>query len=159
MIQFILYLCLRISSDGLDECCVCLDDPVHPVSLPCGHTFCFLCAKGLVLTDRSQSPLCSLCRRPFSPDYLESAKVLDQVTKDLNETPPLIAQQNSWQWFYEGRKGWWRFEERNCEEIEENYGKGVQQFVVNPVLSLSRGYSSLWLTLYYLYLGGTAVCG
>ena len=24
---------------------VCLDPPVHPVSLPCGHIFCYLCAK------------------------------------------------------------------------------------------------------------------
>ena len=28
-----------------EECCVCLDPPLHPVTLPCGHTFCFLCAK------------------------------------------------------------------------------------------------------------------
>ena len=28
-----------------DECPVCLDPPLHPVTLPCGHIFCFLCAK------------------------------------------------------------------------------------------------------------------
>ena len=28
-----------------EECPVCLDPPVHPVTLPCGHRFCFLCAK------------------------------------------------------------------------------------------------------------------
>ena len=28
-----------------DECSVCLDPPLHPVTLPCGHVFCFLCAK------------------------------------------------------------------------------------------------------------------
>ena len=28
-----------------EECSVCLDPPVHPVTLPCGHVFCFLCAK------------------------------------------------------------------------------------------------------------------
>ena len=30
-----------------DECSVCLDDPVHPVTLPCSHVFCYLCGKGL----------------------------------------------------------------------------------------------------------------
>ena len=28
-----------------EECSVCLDPPVHPVTLPCGHVFCYLCAK------------------------------------------------------------------------------------------------------------------
>ena len=28
-----------------DECSVCLDPPLHPVTLPCGHVFCYLCAK------------------------------------------------------------------------------------------------------------------
>lgn len=28
-----------------DECSVCLEPPLHPVTLPCGHVFCFLCAK------------------------------------------------------------------------------------------------------------------
>ena len=28
-----------------DECSVCLEPPLHPVTLPCGHMFCFLCAK------------------------------------------------------------------------------------------------------------------
>ena len=30
--------------DG-DECSVCLDPPLHPVTLPCGHVNCFTCAK------------------------------------------------------------------------------------------------------------------
>ena len=46
-----------------DECSVCLELPVHPVSLPCSHTYCFLCAKGLA---ESGNPKCSLCRRPIA---------------------------------------------------------------------------------------------
>ena len=28
------------------------------------------------------------------------------------------------QWFYEGRNGWWKFERRNSEEIEEAFRRG-----------------------------------
>ena len=33
-----------------DECPVCLDPPLHSVTLPCGHIFCFLCAKASLNT-------------------------------------------------------------------------------------------------------------
>ena len=33
-----------------DECSVCLDLPVHPVTLPCNHIFCYLCAKVTIRT-------------------------------------------------------------------------------------------------------------
>ena len=31
-----------------DSCPICYDKPLHPVTLPCGHVYCFLCGKGLV---------------------------------------------------------------------------------------------------------------
>ena len=50
--------------DPADVCAVCLDDPVHPVTLPCTHVFCFLCCKGLTEGGNNE---CSLCRQviPF----------------------------------------------------------------------------------------------
>merc|ERR1719192_2176055 len=87
-----------------DECSICLDPPVHPVSLPCGHIFCYLCAKDL-----------------------ESAEVLSKASQELSDTPPLDAADPQWQWFYEGRNGWWRFESRNNEELEEAFTRGQQQ--------------------------------
>ena len=42
--------------------------------------------------------------------------------------------------FFQGRKGWWRFEERNCEEIEENYGK------VNFIFKNNSFQSAFWFT-------------
>ena len=42
---------------------MCLDPPVHEIELECGHTYCFLCAKGLA---ESGNPKCSLCRRPIA---------------------------------------------------------------------------------------------
>ena len=37
--------------DEEDVCPICLDKPVHPVKLECGHEFCYLCAKGLTSND------------------------------------------------------------------------------------------------------------
>ena len=51
-----------------------------------------------------------------------------QASLDLNDTPPLLADEEEWQWFYEGRNGWWRFEERNNEELEENFSLGQKMF-------------------------------
>jgi len=110
-----------------DECSVCLDPPVHPVTLPCTHVFCYLCAKGLT-RQAGQLASCSLCRKDIPHGYLESAQVLAKASLDLNDTPPLLADEEEWQWFYEGRNGWWRFEERNNEELEENFSAGHNMF-------------------------------
>ena len=32
-----------------------------------------------------------------------------------------------WSWYYEGRNGWWRFEERNSEELETEFRRGGGQ--------------------------------
>jgi len=109
-----------------DECSVCLDPPVHPVSLPCGHIFCYLCAKGLG-AGLGTAKLCSLCRRPIPHGFLESAEVLAKASQELNDTPPVDAADLQWQWFYEGRNGWWRFESRNNDDLEEAFSEGKQQ--------------------------------
>merc|ERR1712032_1454397 len=116
---------------GGDECSVCLDPPVHPVSLPCGHIFCYLCAKGLG-AGFGAAKLCSLCRRPIPTGFLESAEVLSKASQELNDTPPVDATEQQWQWFYEGRNGWWRFESRNNEDLEEAFRGGKQQDQERP---------------------------
>eukprot|EP00092_Neocalanus_flemingeri_P053809 GFUD01063310.1.p1 GENE.GFUD01063310.1~~GFUD01063310.1.p1 ORF type:complete len:345 (+),score=120.45 GFUD01063310.1:87-1121(+) len=110
-----------------DECSVCLDLPVHPVTLPCQHIFCYLCAKGLTRQAGCLAS-CSLCRSDIPAGYLECAQVLAKTSMEMNDTPPLLADEEEWQWFYEGRKGWWRFEERNNEELEENFTSGQKVF-------------------------------
>lgn len=111
-----------------DECSVCLDPPVHPVKLPCSHIFCYLCAKGLVRSDCVTS-ICSMCRQDIPVGFLESAAVLRKASQELNDTPPLESTgPEDWQWFYEGKNGWWRFETRNNDELEENLRTGNQQF-------------------------------
>jgi E3 ubiquitin-protein ligase RNF146 len=122
------------SEEDETVCSICLDPPVHPVKLPCSHMYCYLCAKGLVLCDRFQvAPQCSLCRQDFQPSHLESSLVLQEASSALNNTPPIdvaAADQDYdiWQWFYQGNKGWWRFEERNNEDLEKSYLQGEQRF-------------------------------
>ena len=40
------------------ECSVCLQPFSNPVKLPCGHSFCFLCVKGVATNNHN----CALCR-------------------------------------------------------------------------------------------------
>jgi len=70
-----------------DECAVCLDEPVHPVTLPCSHIFCYLCAKGLTRQTGSLAT-CSLCRNSIPGGYLESAHVLAKASLDLDDLFP-----------------------------------------------------------------------
>lgn len=103
-------------------CSVCLDPPVHPVDLPCGHTFCYLCAKGL---NASDTPNCSLCRAPIPRGYLKQA---DQIRRSRSDFEGCLSGVNNWQWFYEGRNGWWKFEQRHNEDIEASYMENADRF-------------------------------
>lgn len=111
--------------DG-DECSVCLDPPLHPVTLPCGHVNCFTCAKGL--TRQRSSALCSLCRQTIPLNFLDDSQVISEALKDVvKDAEEDEEDQQQWSWFYQGRNGWWRFEERNSEEIEETFMRGARQ--------------------------------
>ena len=109
-----------------DECPVCLDPPVHGIQLECKHTFCFLCAKGLV---ESGNASCSLCRKPIPPDYFKNPALLKRSSIGTLAEAASTSNEGERQlhWFYEGRNGWWRFEERNSLELETLYQEGHQQ--------------------------------
>ena len=89
------------------DCPVCIQPCVHPVKLPCGHIFCFLCMKGVAMRNRT----CALCRQPIPPSYLNNPELVDK--SDLDHVPDEV------KWFYEGRNhGWWQFEARMEKDIE-----------------------------------------
>ena len=70
---------------------------------------------------------CSLCRQVIPDSFLDSSQVisgaLDDVDTHLSSSDP---QPQTWSWFYEGRNGWWRFEERCNEDLETTFLSGKQ---------------------------------
>lgn len=107
------------SGDPTIECSVCLQPSIYPVQLPCRHIFCFLCVKGVA----NRSKKCALCRQEIPADFF--AKPVLVRTEDLDKT---IKFDNEYQWFYEGRNGWWKYDDRTSQEIESRHKTGEKLF-------------------------------
>ncbi|CAH2039618.1 unnamed protein product, partial [Iphiclides podalirius] len=99
------------------NCAVCLQNYEHPTKLPCGHIFCFLCAKGVALHNRT----CAMCRNVIPSDYLNNPVVLTQDKK------PEENHNQDYQWYYEGGNGWWKYDKRSNTYLEETYSKGEKE--------------------------------
>lgn len=114
--------------DHNPDCPVCLQSCFYPVKLPCGHIFCFLCIKGVVL----RSKRCALCRHSLSVDYLENPtliKVVEEVHKDEKalKSKEKTCDENDadeFVWYYEGRNGWWSYDEKTSPEVEKAFKSG-----------------------------------
>ncbi|XP_033738259.1 E3 ubiquitin-protein ligase rnf146-like [Pecten maximus] len=105
--------------DTIIECSVCLQPSIHPVQLPCQHIFCFLCVKGAA----HRSKRCALCRQEIVPDFFQKPKLIRQ--QDLEKT---ITFDDKYQWFYEGRNGWWQYDDRTSQELELKHKNGDKLF-------------------------------
>jgi len=106
--------------DSGTECAVCLQQCVYPVQLPCKHIFCFLCVKGVT----TQSKRCAMCRREIPEDYLLNPDLLSKVDLELEGEKGFEDAGECWQWFYEGRNGWWVYDERTSQEVEMHFKSG-----------------------------------
>ncbi|XP_023022868.1 E3 ubiquitin-protein ligase rnf146 isoform X1 [Leptinotarsa decemlineata] len=97
------------------ECAVCLQRCIHPAQLPCGHIFCFLCVKGFA----NQNKKCAMCRQEIPKDFIDQPNLLEfSIPLENSE-----GVENDFQWFYEGRNGWWQYDERTSKDLEESYKK------------------------------------
>lgn len=105
------------------ECPVCLQTCIHPARLPCGHIFCFLCVKGVTFKNRR----CAMCRRDIPPSYLEHPQLVNGLREVEKAAKPKTTEDGTgtpdFQWYYEGRNGWWQYDERTSQELEESYQK------------------------------------
>ncbi|CAH1253792.1 RNF146 [Branchiostoma lanceolatum] len=102
--------------DTIPECAVCLQTCVQPVRLPCTHIFCYLCVKGVA----NQSKRCALCRQEIPVEYLERPELVKPVKVAEEEEEE---EEEVYCWFYEGRNGWWQYDERTNAELEDAYTK------------------------------------
>ncbi|CAJ1077174.1 E3 ubiquitin-protein ligase rnf146-like [Xyrichtys novacula] len=114
------------SSPPTPECAICLQSCIHPVRLPCCHVFCFLCVKGASW----HSKRCALCRQEIPEDFLERPVLLSP--EELKAAAAGGSQgvgtgggsRGDFAWYYEGRNGWWQYDERTSRELEEAFSKG-----------------------------------
>lgn len=116
------------------DCPVCLQSCFYPVKLPCGHIFCFLCIKGVVLRSRK----CALCRHSVTVDYLENPTLIKVVDKDNKESKASKADvkhvedddPQEFGWYYEGRNGWWAYDEKTSTEVEKAFKNGQRTCIL-----------------------------
>ncbi|XP_060908275.1 E3 ubiquitin-protein ligase rnf146-like [Labrus mixtus] len=112
------------SSNPTSECAICLQSCIHPVQLPCCHVFCFLCVKGASW----HSKRCALCRQEIPEDFLERPVLLSP--EELKAAAAGASRGvgtgvgGDFAWYYEGRNGWWQYDERTSRELEEAFSKG-----------------------------------
>ncbi|XP_022700972.1 uncharacterized protein LOC111267172 isoform X2 [Varroa jacobsoni] len=110
----------QVSNSSTDnDCPVCLQPFSHPIKLPCSHVFCYLCAKGFA----SQHGRCAFCRATIPPGYME----LPVLVPEQHHYRPKSNVDSKFVWYYEGRNGWWQFEERHSDEIEEALHRGESE--------------------------------
>lgn len=121
-------------SEDDNECAVCCQEITYKTTLPdCGHSFCFLCIKGVAL----RKGACPMCRKEISgemfkdPKLVQPAKPRSKVAEVAESSEARTSAENGddekeeGHWFYEGRRhGWWRYERRHELEIEKAYLSG-----------------------------------
>jgi len=105
--------------ENVIECAVCLQSCIHPVKLPCSHIFCYLCVKGVAF----QSRRCAMCRQEIPADFLLHPQLIDRAQLEKETTLD-----DGYQWFYEGRNGWWQYDDRTAAALEDKYREGEKIF-------------------------------
>ncbi|WAR24179.1 RN146-like protein [Mya arenaria] len=103
------------------ECPVCLQCASFRVQLPCKHIFCFLCVKGFA----NRNKRCALCRQDIPSDFFKDPKL---VCEDEIKEKSMYIFDEGYQWFYEGRNGWWQYDDKTSGELEVRYKKGDKKF-------------------------------
>ncbi|KAJ8683637.1 hypothetical protein QAD02_019429 [Eretmocerus hayati] len=115
------------NSSSVPECAVCLQPCIHPARLPCNHVFCYLCIKGVA----NQSKRCPMCRNEIPADFLERPQLLEVVEPPVQKEESTSVEEpgsEEWQWFYQGREGWWQYDERTSIELETAHKQGLRTY-------------------------------
>ena len=106
-------------SSGNDECSICMETPELKWTLPCNHSFCYLCLKGAI---ESNSSGCPMCRGPIPNDVYENAKMKDMGAPDIE------IEDVDYRWLYSGRSnGWWAYSDTHNRIIEAAFKSFLQE--------------------------------
>lgn len=77
-----------------------------------------------------RSRKCAICRQTISADYFEKptlVKVTDNVQTAKTQPKENTAQdedKSEYLWYYEGRNGWWQYDDKTSKEIETSFKSG-----------------------------------
>ena len=66
-----------------------------------------------------------MCRQEIPADFFSDPKLLRK--EEVSEKSKTIFDEG-FQWFYEGRNGWWQYDERTSLELENKYKEGKRLF-------------------------------
>lgn len=100
------------SCESVTECAICLQECVHAVRLMCNHIFCYLCIKGAA----NQSNRCAVCRQQIPNNYFQNPILIDGI-----DSKDMALFDDQFQWLYEGRNGWWLYDMRTSQDIEDAF--------------------------------------
>lgn len=106
------------------KCPICLEALNLPLSLTCGHTFCFLCIKGVSETHKvspykedDDDPACPICRAPVNTDIVDKATMTN-----INQSSHSTVSDGTTVWMYAClNSGWWMYDMLTSSQIESMY--------------------------------------
>ena len=105
-------------------CPICQDKIFHPITLPCGHSFCYLCIKGVY----ARHGTCAMCRESIpdnciiKPNAIIDSKAMIVTTEEHEQL---------YHWMYEAKNGgWWLYEERISTEMEASFSTGKKEISI-----------------------------
>ena len=107
------------------ECAICLEPCMQPIKLPCNHIFCFLCIKGITFNHHQH--VCPMCRCEIEQKYVDNPSLIAVNLEHKNLKRPSSDNEQKFQWFYSGAKGWWEYDERTALDIDRAYDVFVSQ--------------------------------
>ena len=86
-----------------------------------------------------------MCRREIPSGYLENPSLLQPLPSSSKPSDDTSMEGDDpfqhYQWFYEGRNGWWEYDERTTAELEEAYKDSLKAFEDDPGQDDSESHS------------------
>ncbi|GBP80224.1 E3 ubiquitin-protein ligase RNF146 [Eumeta japonica] len=74
-----------------------------------------------------QNKKCAMCRTVIPADFLDKPVLLENLS---NIGIPEEDTSESYQWYYEGRNGWWKYDERSNSELETAWSSSATDCVL-----------------------------